>query len=125
MDKIGQSKKAMLQALEKSLGIVTQACKIAGISRSNYYNWLSDDPEFAQAVKDIENVVLDFAESQLHKQINEGNTSATIFFLKTKGKGRGYIERQQLEVNDLRPDLSGMSTEELKDIVYGSENEEQ
>lgn len=123
MDKIGQHKKAMLKALEKSLGIVTQACKIANVSRSNYYNWLNDDPVFAQEVKSLENIVLDFAESQLHKQINEGNTSATIFFLKTKGKGRGYIERQQVEVSDLRPDLTGLSTDELKDIVYGSENE--
>ena len=35
------------------------------------------------------------AESQLHKQILKGNTSATIFYLKTKGKNRGYVERHE------------------------------
>ena len=38
------------------------------------------DPEFAKKVTDLQNVVLDFAESQLHKQISDGNTSATIFY---------------------------------------------
>ena len=33
--------------------------------------------------------------------MKEGSTSATIFFLKTKGKKRGYIERQEI---DLSPD---------------------
>ena len=31
--------------------------------------------------------------------MKDGNTSATIFYLKTKGKKRGYIERQELELN--------------------------
>ena len=53
--------------------------------------------EFDKKVKEIENIALDFAESQLHKQISEGNTTATIFLLKTKGKKRGYIERQEIQ----------------------------
>jgi hypothetical protein len=47
----------------------------------------------------LENVTLDFAESQLHKQVKEGNTTATIFLLKTKGKKRGYIERQEIQMD--------------------------
>ena len=34
------------------------------------------------------------AEDQLIKQIREGNLTATIFYLKTKGQARGYIEKQ-------------------------------
>lgn len=94
-NKIEHTKKAILEALEKSLGIVTTACRIAGVSRTTFYQYLKDDPEFAKAVKDIEDVTLDFAESQLHKQIKEGNTPATIFYLKTKGKRRGFVERTE------------------------------
>jgi hypothetical protein len=89
-------KDAIIQALEKSLGVVTTACKQVGIGRTTFYEWLNNDPEFAKQVEEIQNVALDFAESQLHKQIGDGSTSATIFYLKTKGKKRGYIERQEI-----------------------------
>lgn len=91
-------KESIIAALEKSLGVVTVACKQADVPRSTYYKWLNEDEEFAKAVKDIENIALDFGESQLHKQIGDGNTSATIFFLKTKGKKRGYIERNEVDL---------------------------
>lgn len=93
MTKSDINKKAMLEALEKSLGVVTTACKQVGISRETHYRWVKEDAEYGIAVEDIENIALDFAESQLHKQIMDGSTSATIFYLKTKGKNRGYIER--------------------------------
>jgi hypothetical protein len=99
MDKSRHIKKeAMLQALENSLGVVTVACKQTDIPRSTYYKWLKEDEQFAKAVKDIENIALDFGESQLHSQMKDGNTSATIFFLKTKGKKRGYVERSELDL---------------------------
>lgn len=89
-------KKALLEALEKSLGVVTTACKAVGIHRSTYYNYYNDDEEFRREVDSLSDVAIDFAESQLHKQINEGSTAATIFYLKTKGKQRGYVERQEV-----------------------------
>tara|TARA_R110000796_G_scaffold62640_1_gene144472 strand:+ start:541 stop:900 length:360 start_codon:yes stop_codon:yes gene_type:complete len=96
-------KESLLKSLEQSLGIVTVACKKANIPRSTYYKWLKEDEVFAAEVKDIENIALDFAESQLHKQIGADNTSATIFYLKTKGKNRGYIERQEITGADGMP----------------------
>jgi hypothetical protein len=98
MDKTEQHKRAMLDALEKSLGVVTAACKAVGIGRTTHYLWMQDDAEYKAAVDGLSDVALDFAESQLHKQIKDGNSTATIFFLKTKGKKRGYIERQEVEV---------------------------
>ena len=88
MNKIEQHKKALLEALESSLGVVTSACKKVGIGRTTFYNYVNADEEFAKAVQDIENVALDFAESQLHQQIKTGNATSTIFYLKTKGKKR-------------------------------------
>lgn len=103
MNKTEQHKKAIIEALEKSLGVVTTACKVVGIGRTQFYQWLKDDEEFAQEVDDIQNIALDFAESQLHKQIGDGSTAATIFYLKTKGKKRGYIERQEITGADGMP----------------------
>jgi len=93
----------MLKALEKSLGVVTVACRKSDLPRSTFYKWLNEDEDFALAVKEIENIALDFAESKLHDQIGEGNTAATIFYLKTKGKKRGYIERQEITGADGMP----------------------
>ncbi|MBG7630633.1 MAG: hypothetical protein IZT56_09390 [Bacteroidetes bacterium] len=114
-----KSKKALIEALEKSLGVVTTACKIVGVDRGTFYNYLKDDEDFAKKVQEMENVTLDFVESQLHKQIKENSTAATIFFLKTKGKKRGYIERQEIdhttqgEAIGSSIDLSKLSTEVL------------
>lgn len=93
MNKTEQHKKAIIEALESSLGVITTACKKVGVGRTTFYGWLEDDLEFKESVNDIQNIALDFVESQLFKQIKESNTTATIFYLKTKGKKRGYIER--------------------------------
>lgn len=90
-------KQAILQALEQTLGVVTSACQKVGVGRKTFYEWLHDDEEFKTEVQDLEGVTLDFAESKLYQQIKEGNTTATIFYLKTKGKNRGYIERQEIQ----------------------------
>ncbi len=87
----------MVKALEKSLGIVTVACKEIGISRQTHYDWYNEDEEYKKAVDELSDVALDFAESMLHKQIQDHDTTATIFYLKTKGKRRGYIERSEID----------------------------
>jgi len=104
----------MIEALEKSLGIVTTATKSVGISRETHYRWMKEDSEYKDKVDSIGDMALDFAESQLHKQIREGNSTATIFFLKTKGKNRGYIERQEVQ----------QTTENLFNVrILGDSNE--
>lgn len=57
---------------------------------------MREDKDYKKAVDELSNVALDFAESQLHQQIKGGNPTAIIFYLKTKGKKRGYVERQEI-----------------------------
>ena len=118
MNKTEQHKKAILEALEMSLGVVTTACKKVGIGRTIFYEWLKEDEEFKEAVDEISNVTLDFAESQLHKQIAADSTAATIFYLKTKGKKRGYVERQEITGAD------GMPTNFQIEIIKNSEDKD-
>ena len=91
------NKKKMLEALERSLGVVTQAAKLAGLDRGDHYNYLKADPVYAAAVLELENVSLDFAESKLFKEVEDGNITAIIFYLKCKGKKRGYIDHVENE----------------------------
>ena len=96
------NKERLLQALEESLGIVTIACKMVGISRGTYYLYLNNDEDFKSKVADISEIALDFAEHSLLTQIKAGETTATIFYLKTKGKNRGYNaeEKRTLEFGE-------------------------
>lgn len=110
----------MLEALEKSLGVVSSAAKSAGIDRSTHYDWINPDSErydktYSKTAKMIEDVALDFVETQLFQKIQgvkkvieteggkeiaykkEPDTAAIIFYLKTKGKKRGYVEKIQTE----------------------------
>ena len=43
MNKTEQHKKAVIEALEKSLGVVTTACKNAGVGRTQFYTWSPED----------------------------------------------------------------------------------
>jgi len=97
-DSTRHRKKALLAALEKSLGVVTTACRAAGVNRDTHYRWLKEDPEYAEQVASLADMALDFGESQLHKLMRDGNPAAVIFFLKTKGKSRGYVEGSELKV---------------------------
>ena len=98
MNKSEHIKKGLLDALEKSLGIVTSACKQVGIGRTTFYNYYNEDKEFKASVDDVQNMSLDFAESKLLEQIKNGSTAATIFYLKTKGKQRGYTDKSELDI---------------------------
>mgnify|MGYP003339624926 CR=1 FL=1 len=96
-----QHKKIILKSLEKTYGIVTEALRISGlkISRRTIYEWLKNDPEFAQARQDAEEKALDLAEKKLIKRMQNEDMTALIFYLKCKGKSRGYIDRQEIKVD--------------------------
>jgi len=98
-----KKKQAMILALEKTLGVVTPACKNVDISRETHYRWLKEDADYKAAVESTEDIAIDFAETNLHQQIKKGVPASTIFYLKTKAKKRGYVEKQEIEhnVNDI------------------------
>jgi hypothetical protein len=120
MDKSRHIKKeSLLKALEQSLGVVTVACKKTDTPRSTYYKWLKEDAEFREQVNQIENVALDFAESQLHQQIADNSTPATIFYLKTKGKKRGYTEKAELDITSRGKSIAPPSWINDQDVLGG------
>lgn len=85
-------KKQLLISLEKNLGIVTPACKDVGISRDRFYHYYNTDNDFKKAVDEIYEIQTDFVENQLFKKIKEGSERSILFFMRYKGKKRGYTE---------------------------------
>lgn len=96
-----QLKKALIEALKKSLGIVSEAVDIVGVNRTTYYKWLKEDQEFKTQVEQIDEYAIDFVESQLYKNIKEGKEASILFYLKTKAKKRGYIERTEIGMENI------------------------
>jgi len=94
-----KKKEMFLAALIDSMGNISESCKAVQISRQTFYNWIEKDGEFKRKVDEVNESLIDFAETQLMKKIKEGDTTALIFFLKTKGKTRGYSEKPDVEVN--------------------------
>lgn len=117
MSNKGDNKKeTMLKCLQQSMGIVSTAAAKANISRKTHYEWYNEDPEYSAQVDAINESCIDFAESKLMELINGAkhevatakgevlqvqdgpNPTACIFYLKTKGKKRGYVEKSELDV---------------------------
>lgn len=115
-----KTKELMLKALKKTKGIVSVAAESVNIARTTHYLWMDNDPEYKEAVKAIDESAIDFAESKLFELIDGArkevvtqdgiqvvkdtpNPTATIFYLKTKAKHRGYVERQEITGADGGP----------------------
>jgi len=83
------------EAIVKAYGNLSTAAKSLQVERATLYAWIEQEG-LDEAVQEGRNKRLDFAESMLDKGMKEGNMTAIIFYLKTQGKSRGYIERQEV-----------------------------
>jgi hypothetical protein len=123
MDKMDTQKQKAIEALKKALGVVKTACEALKIPRSTFYLWIEKDPKFALAVNEVKEEAIDFVESKLFERIKgyehpedkifvyEGqevivptvkhyppSDKLIEFYLKTRAKNRGYIEKTQMEI---------------------------
>jgi hypothetical protein len=112
-------KKALLKNLAKTQGIVSFACKKAKVSRDFYYDNYKLDAIFRKACDDIIETQKDGVEAGLLKAIADGNMTGIIFYMKTKCKDRGYVERIEHVRGGIKKDeidLSKISPELLEQI---------
>jgi hypothetical protein len=95
-------KQEMLIALEKSLGIITPACKAVGIARQTHYRWLEEDELYKRLVKDVQMTKRDFNESALYQLVQKGNVQATLYANRIN-KDRGYSDSLEHTGADREP----------------------
>lgn len=98
-ESIAIKKKQALEYLLECMGILSIAADKIGVTRRTVERWMNQDKKFAEEVEQSRERALDFVESKLFQLIRNDNPAAIFFFLKTKGKQRGYIERSEVESN--------------------------
>jgi len=120
----------MIAALVKSGGIKSAAAKLLGCGSSTVKRYCKKYPTIQQAADEAREAMVDFAESQLIKQIRNGNMTAIIFYLKTMGKGRGYVEHPGFELYGdvtftvkLPPELEAMRAKKIETYRDGGSDE--
>ncbi len=77
-DRTRIAKARILEALEKSMGIVTTSCKAVGIGRTQFYKWKEDDEEFRRKVGEVMNLRLDFLENELLSRSKRRSQDQTL-----------------------------------------------
>ena len=86
----------MIEALREKHGNLSAAARFLNCSRNTISRYIDTYPTVKAVADEERETLIDFAENQLFKQVQEGNITAIIFTLKTIGKHRGYVERQEV-----------------------------
>lgn len=84
------------QALLACYGNVSAAARALGVKHSTLFYRLKKSARLQEARILAEEQALDVAEDSLLKAVKKGEAWAVCFLLKTRGKRRGYVERQEV-----------------------------
>ena len=86
----------IIDALREKHGNLSAAARYLGCERHTISRYINTYPTVKAVADEERETLIDFAENQLFKQVQDGNITAIIFTLKTIGKSRGYVERQEV-----------------------------
>lgn len=87
-----------VEALLACYGNVSAAARALGVKHSTLFYRLKKSVRLQEARMEAEEQALDIAEDSLIKAVKAGEAWAVCFLLKTKGKRRGYVERQETNI---------------------------
>ena len=93
----------VIKAILEAHGLLSDAARRLHCSRTTLYRYIAEHPEVAEAREEADESTKDLVEGKLLNEIKKGNVTAIIFYLKTKAKDRGYIERQEHSGPDGQP----------------------
>ena len=84
-------------AIADSGGIIATIAERLGCEWHTAKSYIEKYEETKAAYETESESVIDLAESKLIENIQANDNTAILFYLKTKGKKRGYIERNEIE----------------------------
>jgi len=82
--------------IDEMMGNVSMVARTLNVSRTTLYNYIKAHATVKQALDEAREKMVDNVESKLYSKALDGDTTSMIFFLKTQGKHRGYVERQEV-----------------------------
>lgn len=85
------------EAIKTSEGNLSEAARRLECSRKTVHSYVNRFATVRDAYHEANESFLDEAEGQLRKAVKKGQLPAIMFALKTKGRNRGYVERQELQ----------------------------
>lgn len=86
-------KNKFVRELAAARGQWTVAAKNSNVTIARVRQWMADDTSFAEAIYEVDQLIVDEVEQALLAKIKKGDVTAMCFYLKCKGKERGYVER--------------------------------
>lgn len=120
-EKLTTPKLRLLEELARSYGVITTACKRAGICRERFYEWGKKDELFRKYAAEIIDSQIEVVESKLLELIENNNPTAIIYYLKTKGRDRGWNERYWFTINHIKHHLIGRYVKQGEESDLGVE----
>lgn len=88
--------KKIIDALTEAHGLVSIAAKSLDCHPDLIYKRMRDSSDIRHALEVARDSMTDTAESSLFNAVKGGESWAVCFYLKTQGKSRGYVERQEM-----------------------------
>lgn len=86
-------------AIEQTRGNLCQVAKRFGVTRQAVQGLVRRTPSLQVVLHDAKESMIDEAESALQMAVLRGESWAICFFLKTQAKNRGYVEKQQVQID--------------------------
>jgi len=89
------------QALRATRGMIAAAAQSVGISRTTLWRRMQANPELQAVAEEQTETVLDIAEGHLIRAVVEGDMEHVRYMLRTKGRKRGYGDREEIQRVDV------------------------
>lgn len=98
MTKLTKSK--VKAAIKDSTGVIAVVARRCGVSRQSMHTFLNKpkNNDLMELLVDEQEALVDRAEARMAQLVDSGEFNAVKYVLATKGKGRGWVEKQELAV---------------------------
>jgi hypothetical protein len=109
----------ILKAINGSGGVMSTIAKRLKVEWHTAQSYVNSSEETKQAYQNEEEWILDIADAKLYDNVKQGDLAAIKWLKATKGKKRGYVEKQDIGFTDKNGDdvpINRLPTDKLSQL---------